>query len=65
MINVIYDQTGHGNHLLPATPAINDPAYDNPVNATRHPITVGGRKAYGAYFETGMGYNLGSTVLVR
>jgi hypothetical protein len=60
----IYDQTGNGNHMLPATPAINDPAYDNPVNATRHPITVGGKKAYGAYFETGMGYRAQNTTKV-
>ena len=56
VIHTIYDQTGNGNHLLPATPAINNPAYDLPVNATRHPITINGSKAYGAYFETGMGY---------
>ena len=57
----IYDQTGNGNHLLPATPAINNPQYDLPVNATRHPITVGGRGAFGAYFETGMGYRAQNT----
>jgi hypothetical protein len=53
VVSQIYDQTGHGNHLLVSTPAINNPAYNNPVNATRHPIKVGGHKAYGAYFETG------------
>jgi len=58
----IYDQTGHGNHMLPATPAINNPNYDNPVNATRHSIAVGGgHKAYGAYFESGMGYRAQNT----
>ena len=57
----IYDQTGNNNHLLPATPAINNPAYDNPVNATRHPITVSGHKVYGAMFETGMGYRAQNT----
>lgn len=60
----IYDQTGNGNHMLPATPAISNPAYDNPVNASRHPITVGGRKVYGAYFETGMGYRAQNTTAV-
>ena len=40
---MIYDQTGNGNHMLPATPAAN-PHYDLPVNATRHSITVGGHK---------------------
>jgi len=57
----IYDQTGNGNHMLPATPAINNPAYDNPVNATRHPISVGGHAAFGAYFESGMGYRAQNT----
>jgi hypothetical protein len=34
-----------GNHLLPATPAISNPDhYDLPVNASRHPIMLGGRK---------------------
>jgi hypothetical protein len=94
VVSIIYDQTGNGNHLLPATPvriarirpsaahslaacgrtnrvldahrtqAINNPAYDLPVNATRHPITVGGHKAYGAYFETGMGYRAQNTTAV-
>ena len=50
---------------LPATPAINDPAFDLPVNATRHPITVGGgHRAYGAFFETGMGYRAQNTTKV-
>ena len=57
----IYDQSGNGNHLLPATPAINNQNYDNPVNASRHPITVGGKKAYSAYFESGMGYRAQNT----
>lgn len=54
-------QSGNRNHLLPATPAINNPAYDNPVNATRHSINIAGSKAYGAYFETGMGYRAQNT----
>eukprot|EP00035_Acanthoeca_spectabilis_P008531 m.155290 g.155290 ORF g.155290 m.155290 type:complete len:520 (+) comp14402_c0_seq2:27-1586(+) len=60
----IYDQSGNQNHLLPATPAINNPAYDNPVNATRHAVSLGGRKVYGAYFETGMGYRAQNTAKV-
>lgn len=56
--------TGHGNHLLPATPAINNPVSDNPVNATRHPIMISGGRAYGAYFETGMGYRAQNTSFV-
>ena len=61
VIEKIYDQTGNGNHLLPATPAINNPEADNPVNATRHPLMVGGHKVYGAFFETGMGYRAQNT----
>ena len=61
VIEKIYDQTGNGNHLLPATPAINNPQFDNPVNATRHPLMVGGHKVYGAFFETGMGYRAQNT----
>jgi len=60
----IYDQTGNGNHLLPATPGINNPAFDNPVNATRHAVTAGGRAVYGAYFESGMGYRAQNTTRV-
>ena len=36
-------------------------AFDNPVNATRHPLTLGGHKVYGAFFETGMGYRAQNT----
>jgi len=60
----VYDQTGNGNHLLPADPAINNPAYDNPVNATRHAILIGGKKVYGMYFESGMGYRAHNTTAV-
>jgi hypothetical protein len=61
VVSRLYDQTGNGNHLLPADPGINNPAYDLPVNATRHPITVGGHKVYGAFFEGGMGYRARNT----
>ena len=64
VIEKIYDQSGNGNHMLPATPAINNPNYDNPVNATRHPIMVGGHKVYGAYFESGQGYRAQNTTAV-
>jgi len=56
-----YDQSTYGNDLLVAGRAINNPNDDNPVNATRHPITVkGGLKVYGAMFESGMGYRTGN-----
>jgi hypothetical protein len=61
VVSKIYDQSGHGNHLLPAGPGINNPAYDKPVNATRFPFSAGGHKVYGAYFEGGMGYRAYNT----
>ena len=61
VVATLYDQTGRGNHLLPAGPGINNPAYDKPVNATRHPIAAGGHRVYGAYFEGGMGYRAYNT----
>jgi hypothetical protein len=64
VIEIVYDQSGNGNHMLPATPAINNPAYDNPVNATRHSITVGGHRVFGMFFESGMGYRAQNTTAV-
>ena len=61
VVSKLYDQTGNANDLLPAGPAVSNPAYDNPVNASRHPISAGGHKVYGAYFETGMGYRAQNT----
>ena len=52
----IYDQSPFGNHLSVAGPAINNPNFDNPVNASRHPVTVGGHKVYGAMFEVSAPY---------
>jgi hypothetical protein len=68
-----FDQSPQGNDLVPAGPAINNPNYDNAVNATRHPLFVGGgggggggggnctNKVYGAQFESGMGYRVANT----
>ena len=61
VVSKLYDQTENANDLLPATPAVSNPAYDNPVNASRHPVNAGGHKVYGAYFETGMGYRAQNT----
>lgn len=57
----IFDQSPHQNHLdtAPAGGACNFPL--SPVNASRHPITVGGSSAYGAYFEGKMGYRIDQT----
>jgi hypothetical protein len=57
----LYDQSGLANDLNVSGPAINNHADNNPVNATRHPLRVGGHKVYGAYFESGMGYRANPT----
>jgi len=61
LISIIYDQSGHGNHLTQAPPggAAKGPAangYDNLSNATLAPVTVGGHKAYGVYIAPKGGY---------
>ncbi len=55
-IPIIYDQSPKGNHLTPAPGggAVKTP--DNPVNASKLKLNVGGHSVYGAYFEGGMGY---------
>lgn len=57
----IFDQSPHQNHLdtAPAGGACQFPL--SPVNATRHPISVGGNSVYGAYFEGKMGYRIDQT----
>jgi hypothetical protein len=55
VIQRIYDQSEKANHLDIAPAGGNVHHGDKPVNATRHPITVGGHSVYGAYFEGGMG----------
>lgn len=52
----VYDQSGRGNTLNVSGPAINNPADNNAVNATRHPLMLNGHKTYGMFFEGGMGY---------
>lgn len=49
------------NHLDIGPPGGAVPRPDKPVNATRHPITIGGSNVYGAYFEGGMGYRIDKT----
>jgi non-reducing end alpha-L-arabinofuranosidase len=61
LISIIYDQSGHGNHLTQAPPGgvAKGPAangYDNMSNATLAPVTVGGYKAYGVYIAPKGGY---------
>jgi non-reducing end alpha-L-arabinofuranosidase len=61
VINVIYDQSGNGNHLYQAPPGPNfaGPAkggFDTQPMADMAPITIGSRKAYGVYVMPGMGF---------
>jgi non-reducing end alpha-L-arabinofuranosidase len=61
VINVIYDQSGKGNHLRqgPAGPSFPGPAkgaFDTQPIADMAPITIGGHKAYGVYMIPGMGF---------
>ena len=61
VVQRIYDQSPFGNHLDIAPPGEAHKSYDNPVNATRHPITASGHAAYAAFFEGGMGYRIDVT----
>jgi len=61
LISIIYDQSGHGNHLTQAPPggAARGPAangYDNLSNATLAPVTLDGQKAYGVFIAPKGGY---------
>ncbi|HET9219336.1 MAG TPA: arabinofuranosidase catalytic domain-containing protein, partial [Terriglobia bacterium] len=61
IINVIYDQSGRGNHLYQAPPGPQFPgpakgAFDTQPIADMAAITIGGHKAYGVYIMPGMGF---------
>ena len=60
MVTKIYDQTPHGNDLVVAkgSPDVlgENSKPDFGVNATYHPIIVGGSMVYGAWFQGGAGY---------
>jgi hypothetical protein len=59
VISRIYDQSGRGNHLYQAPPGtFAGPAkggFNTLPIADMAPVTIGGDKAYGAYFMPGMG----------
>ena len=59
-ISVIYDQSGHGNDLLPAPPGTflgpDKGGFNNPALADMAPALVNGHKVYGVYIMPGMGY---------
>jgi hypothetical protein len=60
VIDAIYDQSGHGNHLYQAPPG---PLFPGPAKggfdaqpiADMAPITIGGHKVYGVFIMPGMG----------
>ncbi|KAF2162033.1 glycoside hydrolase family 54 protein [Zasmidium cellare ATCC 36951] len=61
VITIIYDQSGHSNHLSHAPPGGNGygdggDGYDLQANATAAPIKIQGQKVYGVYIAPGMGY---------
>ncbi|MBZ5495670.1 MAG: lamin tail domain-containing protein [Acidobacteriia bacterium] len=60
VINLIYDQSGKGNHLYQAPPGtFKGPAkggFDTQPIADMAPITIGGHEAYGVYIMPGMGF---------
>ena len=61
VINLIYDQSGKGNHLYQAPPGPNFPGpakggFDTQPIADMAPITIAGHKAYGVYIMPGMGF---------
>jgi hypothetical protein len=60
LITIIYDQSGHGNHLSQAPPGgFSGPAangFDNLASATAAPVTLNGHKAYGVFIAPGTGY---------
>ena len=61
VINLVYDQSGKGNHLYQAPPGPFFPGpakggFDTQPIADMAPITIGGHKAYGVYIMPGMGF---------
>jgi len=60
VINLIYDQSGKGNHLYQAAPGTfkgpGKGAFDTQPIADMAPITISGHKAYGVYMIPGMGF---------
>ncbi|PSR92033.1 fungal alpha-L-arabinofuranosidase [Coniella lustricola] len=66
LITVIYDQSGHANHLTQAPPGGFDgpdvDGYDNLASAIGAPVTLNGAKAYGVFISPGTGYRNDATV---
>ncbi|KAL6697939.1 glycoside hydrolase family 54 protein [Trichoderma pleuroticola] len=61
LITIIYDQSGHGNHLTQAPPggAASGPlpgGFDNLASAFAAPVRLNGQKAYGVFIAPTTGY---------
>jgi hypothetical protein len=56
VINMIYDQSGYGNHLTVAPPGSAKPTPSNPANASALPVKINGRDVFGILFRPNMGY---------
>ena len=65
VVQTIYDQSPYGNHLRADHPGRHYPV-DRGLNASAHPITVGGGRfrAYGGWFDPGMGYRNDNTTAI-
>ncbi|KAF8294751.1 fungal alpha-L-arabinofuranosidase [Clavulina sp. PMI_390] len=65
LVSIIYDQSGHNNHLTQAPPGgFSGPdanGYDNLASATGAPVTLNGAKAYGVFMHPGSGYRNDAT----
>lgn len=55
-INMIYDQSGYGNHLTVAPPGSAKPTPSTPANASTLPVKINGRNAFGILFRPNQGY---------
>jgi hypothetical protein len=55
-ISLIYDQSGHGNHLTKGPAGGAKTTADNEANAKSVPITISGQKVYGVHVVPGIGY---------
>lgn len=58
-ITIIYDQSGHENHLEPSPPGSAKPTSSNPASASALPVTINGRDAFGLLFRPEQGYRAG------
>ncbi len=55
-MEILYDQSGIGNHLTSSPPSSINPNRGAPVKASMLPVTISGRSVYGMLFRPGMGY---------